>query len=255
MNKNSILNISINPESKKSILEKILLYIHNPTGFFHIVSLNPENIVITTENKLFKKIVETAQIKIIDGTGIVVAGRWLGIEVGEKVTGVDLMGELIKMASDRRLRVLMIGGKENLALKLAECYNDQLPEAMFRGIQGIKNIQRPNKDEENKVFSIVTTYKPHLVFVAFGSPMQELWIGRHKKEFTNCVVLGVGGAFDYLSGNVSRAPIFFQKNGLEWLIRLVNQPWRWKRQLRLIKFIYLVLKQKVITSFLFVKPS
>jgi N-acetylglucosaminyldiphosphoundecaprenol N-acetyl-beta-D-mannosaminyltransferase len=245
MKKNKMLNISINQETKKSILEKILLYIHKPTGFFHIVSLNPENIVITTENELFKKVVETAQMKIVDGTGIVVAGRWLGVEVGEKVTGVGLMEELIKMASDRRLRVLMIGGKENLALRLAKCYNDQLSKAIFKGIQGIRNIQSPNKDEEDKIFSIVTTYKPHLVFVAFGSPMQELWIERHKKEFTSCVVMGVGGAFDYLSGNIDRAPEFFQKNGLEWLIRLIKQPWRWKRQMRLVKFARLIFSEKL----------
>ena len=238
MKANKILGITIIPESKSSILEKILLYIGKPTGFFHIVSLNPENMVIATENDLFKKVVETAQIKIVDGTGIVLAGRWLGVEVGERVTGVGLMGELIKMASDRRLRVLMIGGKENLALRLANCYNDQLPEAMFKGMQGIANIQSPTKNEEEKIFSIVTAYKPRIVFVAFGSPMQELWIERHRKEFANCVVMGVGGAFDYLSGRITRPPILIQKMGMEWFYRLIIQPWRWKRQIKLIKFIF-----------------
>ena len=154
------------------------------------------------------------------------------------------MEDLIKMASDRRLRVLMIGGKENLALRLTECYKDQFPEAKFKGLQGIEDIQNPKEDEEDRIFSIVADYKPHLVFVAFGSPDQELWIARHKKELTNCVVMGVGGAFDYLSGKVTRAPIIIQKIGLEWLFRLINQPWRWRRQLRLFKFIRLILQEK-----------
>lgn len=245
MKQNKILGITILPETKSSILEKILLYLNKPTGFFHIVSLNPENLVITTENELFKRVIETAQIKIVDGIGIVVAGRWLGIEAGARVTGVGLMEDLLKMASDRRLRVLMIGGKEKLALGLAQCYSDQFPEAKFKGIQGIEDIKKPKKAEEDNIFSIVADYKPQLVFIAFGSPDQEIWIERHKNEFTSCVVMGVGGAFDYLSSNIVRSPVFIQKIGGEWLYRLVIQPWRWKRQLRLIKFIWLIIKQKL----------
>ncbi len=244
MKTNSILGITIAPSSKQESLEKILLYIGKPTGIFHIVSLNPENMVISTENESFKRVVETAQMKIVDGVGIVLAGRWLGVEVGERMTGVGLMEDLLKMASDRRLRVLMIGGKENLADELAKCYKDQFPKAMFKGIQGIKNIQKPEVAEEGKIFSIVTDYKPHFVFVAFGSPMQELWIERHKNEFDNCVVMGVGGAFDYLSGNIVRSPVLIQKIGGEWLYRLIIQPWRWRRQLRLLKFIGLIFQEK-----------
>jgi len=245
MRSNKILGITIIPETKSTVLEKIIKYIKNPTGFLHTISLNPENLVIATENDLYKKIVETGQIKIVDGIGVVLAGRLLSVEVGERVTGVGLMDELIKRAPDRRLRVLMIGGKENLALRLAQCYSDQFPEAKFNGLQGIGDIKNIKKGEEAKIFSIVAAYKPQLVFIAFGSPDQELWIERHKKKFTGCVIMGVGGAFDYLSSNVERAPVFIQKLGLEWFYRLLNQPWRWKRQLRLIKFIWLVIKQKV----------
>ncbi|MEK7495506.1 MAG: WecB/TagA/CpsF family glycosyltransferase [Patescibacteria group bacterium] len=245
MRANKILGITVTPQSKSSILDKILLYINKPTGFFHIVSLNPENMIIATEDQLFKRVVKTAQIKIVDGIGIVLAGRWLGIEVGERVTGVGLMEDLLKMASDRRLRVLMIGGKENLADQLAKCYSDQFPKAKFKGLQGIENIQNPDTVEEEKIFSIVADYKPHLVFVAFGSPAQELWIERHKKKFVNTVVMGVGGAFDYLSGNINRPSTIIQKLGLEWLYRLITQPWRWRRQLRLVKFLWLVLRNKL----------
>jgi N-acetylglucosaminyldiphosphoundecaprenol N-acetyl-beta-D-mannosaminyltransferase len=244
MIQNKILGITIFPENKSDILEKILLYIDKPRDSFHIVSLNPENIVVSTENQLFKRVLETAQIKIIDGIGIVLAARWLGVEAGERVTGVGLMEELLKRASDRRLRVLMIGGKENLALGLAECYSKQFPEANFFGLKGIMDIKNPRKAEEDKIFSIVAAYKPQLVFVAFGSPEQELWLDRHKKEFTKCIVMGVGGAFDYLSNNIKRAPVFIQKLGLEWLYRLLNQPWRWRRQLRLFKFIRIIIQEK-----------
>jgi N-acetylglucosaminyldiphosphoundecaprenol N-acetyl-beta-D-mannosaminyltransferase len=242
---NTILGITVISESKSSILEKIIKYINQPVGFFHIVSLNPENLVVAQENKLFKRIIETAKIKIVDGIGVVLAGRLLSVKVGERLTGVDLVEELIKTASVRRLRVLMIGGKGNLALWLAKCYKEQFPEAEFFGLQGIESIKNPKKEEETKIFSIVTDYRPHLIFVAFGSPDQELWIERHKKGFTGCVVMGVGGSLDYLSKNIKRAPVFLQKIGLEWLYRLINQPWRWRRQIRLARFLFLVIKERI----------
>ena len=152
MKANKILGITILPETKSTILDKILLYIGKPTGNLHVVSLNPENMVLTSENELFKKVVETAQIKIVDGVGIVLAGRWLNVDVGERVTGVGLMEELIKMASERRLRVLMIGGKGNLALELAKCYGTRFSKARFKGLQGIEDIQNPGIDEEERIF-------------------------------------------------------------------------------------------------------
>lgn len=246
MKSSKILGITIPRETKSSILEKILKYIGHPSGFFHIVSLNPENLVIAFENEEFKKIVNTAQIKIIDGVGIVIAGKILSVETGERVAGVALMEKLIKVA-EKRLRVLLIGGKANLALRLAACYQEKFPEAKFFGTIGIKNIRNPQKTEEAEIFSIVDRFKPHLVFVAFGSPDQELWLARHKDKFKGIVCMGVGQGFDVHGGIVKRAPVWIQKIGLEWFFRLINQPWRWRRQIKLIKFLWLVLKQKIIT--------
>lgn len=240
MDQNKLLGIKVSSETKLSILYKIKKYIEQPVGFFHIVSLNPENLVIAQENLEFKKALDSAQIKLIDGVGIVLAGRLLGIEVGERVTGVELMAELVKLASKMRLRVLLIGARGNLAEELANCYQRKYSQAKFLGMEGIKDIKNPLKNEEERIFSIVADFKPHLVLVAFGSPDQELWIERHKKNFNGCIVMGVGGAFDFLSGKVKRAPVFIRKIGLEWLFRLLYQPWRWRRQLRLIKFSWLI---------------
>jgi len=235
MTRKKILGVTITASSNKNTLEKIKKYLRNPSGFFHIVSVNPENLVIALENKQFKKVVETAQIQIIDGVGVVLAGKLLGFNF-EKLTGVDLAEKLIDLSSKMRLKVMFIGGKEKLADKLANCYSKKYLQAKFFGLEGIKDIKNPKKEEEKKIFSIVGDFKPHLVLVAFGSPDQELWIDRHKKEFKNCVVMGVGGAFDFLGGMVPRAPLFLRRLGLEWLFRLLVQPWRLKRQMRLVRF-------------------
>ena len=204
---NKLLGISLPQQSKKDILDKIIKYTLSQNSFVHIVSLNPENIVIAQHDKLFKEIV-----------------------VGHSSVG--------------RLRVVLIGGKDKLAESLADCYSHKYPHTTYIGLKGIENIKNPKKSEEDGIFSIITDIKPHLLFVSFGSPYQEKWIWNNRKRLKGIVCMGVGGAFDYLSGVVKRPPFILRKIGLEWFYRLIIQPWRWKRQLRLISFMWLVLKQK-----------
>lgn len=244
MPQNTILDITPQTYAKRDILENIKKYISAPKGFYHIVSLNPENLVIAHDDPEFKEIVETAQIKLVDGVGIVVAGKTLGVPVGERVTGVQLMESLLPIANEGSLTVMLIGGKGNLAIQLAKCYIDTYVRAKFIGTKGIENIQDPKKDEEKEILAIVARTRPHLVFVALGSPFQEKWIWRNRASLQGAVCVGVGGAFDYFGGKVKRPPLLVRGMGFEWLFRLLCQPWRWKRQLRLIKFIWLVLAQR-----------
>lgn len=231
--------------SKKEVLEKIKKYIGKPRGFFHIVSLNPENIVIALQSRTFKRVLRKASLAIIDGAGIELAARMLSLEAGERYPGVDLMNHLISHAGRMRLRVLLIGGQAKLALRLAQCYRRSYPKATFIGIQGFKNIKKPTVSEKRELYRIVRATKPQIVFAAFGSPSQEIWFEKHKRWFSKCVCMGVGGAFDYLSGAIQRPNKTIRAFGLEWLMRLVKQPQRWRRQLRLIKFMHFVIKQKV----------
>lgn len=153
IDKITLLGINFENNSKQIILEKIKKYLYSSMLFCHIVSLNPENIVISQQNPEFKKVIETAQIIIMDGVGVVVAGQILGIAL-ERVTGVSLMEDLIKLADKRRLRVLLIGGQANLALKLSDCYQRLYPEAKFMGIEGFTDIKNPKKYEEQNILSI-----------------------------------------------------------------------------------------------------
>lgn len=240
-----MLGINIENEDEKTILEKIEKYLIKPEGFFQIVSLNPENLVVATEDETFNRIVREAQIKIVDGVGVVLAGRVLGVKLGPRFTGVDLMKFLLKFASDRRLTVALVGGGPKIAEKVVDCQSKEFSEVRFIALEGISDIYHPKTDEEEKIFSIVARHKPQFLFAAFGSPFTEIWLDKHKKQLSGIVVMSVGGAFDYLSGNISRAPKIFRLIGLEWLYRLVRQPWRYRRQLRLFKFIGLILKERI----------
>ena len=170
----AFLGVKLNTLNKLDTLEKIKKYIQSPFGFFQITSINPENLIIARENKEFKKATETSQIQIIDGVGIVIASYILGLKVEDRFTGVELMEELIGMAGELRLRVLLIGGRPNLADSLAKCYQLSHVKAKFIGLEGIKNIKNPLKSEEESIFSIVTSFKPHILLASFGSPQPEL---------------------------------------------------------------------------------
>lgn len=241
---NILLGITLPKGTKKSILDKIIKYTYANNRFIHVVSINPENIVIAQSDKLFKRIVNKAQIKIVDGVGVVAAAKTLSLDYAERFPGVDLVEKLIQQSGVGRLRVMLIGGKDKLAEYLANCYNQSYPEAKYIGLKGIEDITNIKKSEEEEIFSIITDMKPHLILVSFGSPHQEKWIWKNKKRFKNIVCMGVGGSFDYLSGQIKRPPLLLRKIGLEWLYRLVIQPWRWRRQMRLIRFIWEVFKLK-----------
>ncbi len=242
-----ILKINLKNLDKKYTLEKIEKYASKPEGFFQIVSLNTENFVLAQRNKNFKKALQDAQIQIIDGFGVILAGRILGFNVGERLTGTDLMEKLLDLALKRSLRVVLIGGKPKLAKYLADCYNQKTSRAIFFGLEGIKNIKNPKKSEEEEIMAIIRDRRPSFLFVAFGSPAQELWIWRNRHKLKGIVCMGVGGAFDFLAGRVKRAPKFVRALGLEWVWRLIRQPWRLRRQLRIPYFLWLVLKQKFTT--------
>jgi len=240
-----LLGISLPTYLKKDILDKIKKYTLTRSQFIHITSLNPENMVIAQKDKLFKEIVVKSQIKIIDGVGVVIAAKTLNIEAANRIPGVDLVSDLITLSSVERLRVVLIGGKGKLAENLAECYNRSYPQAKYIGLRGIENIKNIKRVEEEHIFNIITYTKPHLLLVAFGSPYQEKWIWKNKAKFKGIVCMGVGGSFDYLSGKIQRPLPIIQKFGFEWLYRLIIQPWRLKRQLKLLIFAWYIFKEKL----------
>lgn len=239
-----ILGISVSSDAKEEILEKIKKGLNDQKKFIHVVSLNPENLVVASKNRDFFRVLTEAEIRVNDGVGVVLASRLLYGYFVPRLTGVDLMENVLKRCSNQRIRVLFIGGKPNLAKELADCYSRSYPASKFVGIAGFKDIKNPRESEQKAIDSIVADLRPNLIFVAFGSPDQELWIERNRALLRGVVCIGVGGAFDFLSGSVSRSPHFIRRLGLEWLYRLVRQPWRWRRQLRLLVFIWLVVKER-----------
>ena len=142
------------------------------------------------------------------------------------------------------LTVVLIGSQANLADNIAKCYRRSYPKAKYIGLVGYKNKATPTPQEEHAIEDIVRSTRPHFVFVAFGSPFQELWIDTHRQMLQASICMGVGGGFDYLSGASNKPPQIIRSLGIEWLYRLVHEPWRIRRQfMRIPIFIVLILKR------------
>lgn len=197
-----------------------------------IVTPNPEILVIAQEDKKYKDILNSANLALPDGIGIVWASKFLGKRLKARVAGVDLMESLCREVSKQPITVGFLGGGEGIAVKTAECLKKDNPSLKIA-------LAQKEPSEKLKKTPI------DILFVAFGSPKQEIWIYDNLKNLKVKVAIGVGGSFDFISGKVPRAPQFIRDSGLEWLFRLLVEPWRAKRQLRLLEFVLLILREKL----------
>jgi len=273
-----ILGIDITLSQKDDILEEIWKYlakIRNPKSEIRkeivkpliIYTPNPEIITYAQKDETFARIVNSAQINLPDGAGVVWALENLyGIKV-QKLSGIDFMQELVKLVEKESPRIGLIGGRVGVALQTRECLLVNhpnlkvevfdVPEVKVSGIRyqvsrinenKIRNTRylilntRDNDEQTIKYFQNlvkkIIEQKIDILFVALGFPKQEYFIDRIKyyvlriKYDKPLILMAVGGAFDYISGGVSRAPKWMRNMGLEWLFRLIREPWRLLRMVK-----------------------
>lgn len=204
---------------------------------YSVVTVNPELVMVAQSNSKFKEFIKDADRVTPDGVGLRIVGRLTGRSLKERVTGVDLCDRLAKEASKKGWSIYLLGAKPGVAAQAAENLQQKY--------QGLKIANTNSADPEDiyadEIISDIRSCKPDILLAAYGSPTQELWIDKYRKQFDPLVTIGVGGSFDFIAGNAKRAPKFVQKVGLEWLWRLATQPSRWRRMLVLPKFAILSL--------------
>lgn len=229
--KRNILKVGFSVVSKTEVLEYLVKNIKLNSKKVFVVTPNPEILVLAKDDKKYQKVLNSADLALPDGVGIIWASKILGVSLKEKITGIDLLESLCQKVSKQPITVGFLGGGPKIAEQTAECLKKRFfgLKIGFFGAE-IKNFRQLKGTD--------------VLFVAFGSPKQEFWIEKNLSKLPVRLAIGVGGAFDFISGKIPRAPKLIQSFGLEWLFRLVIQPWRIKRQLALVKFIFLVLKEK-----------
>lgn len=227
-----ILGVRIDHVDMKSAVKKAAESI-NPQNPFVIVTPNSEIVVKANEEKPLLDFIENAGMVVPDGIGLVIGSKLVKEPLKERVTGIDLMVELVRYASANKKSVYFLGGKPGVAEQAAEKLKERFPGLEVAGAHHgyFKGLHTGAKghSEELAVIEDIRSKKPDMLFVAFGAPKQEYFIDAYKDILGAGLLMGVGGSLDVISGNVKRAPEIYQKMGLEWAYRLAKEPWRIKR--------------------------
>lgn len=227
-----ILGVKVSRLNYSNTLELIEKWLSKKDSLKFAVTPNPEFLVSAAKDKEFRKILNSADLAIPDGSKLIWASKKA---IKERVSGTDLMMSICGVCEEKGLVVGLIGGREKIAIMTAECLRKKFPK--FKIGIATANYDWPRND----IVGI------DVLFVALGMGKQERWIFQNKKMLEKAGVrlaMGVGGAFDYISGAVPRAPEWVRDHGFEWLFRLFVQPWRIKRQLALFEFVRLVYVEK-----------
>ncbi|QDP41595.1 WecB/TagA/CpsF family glycosyltransferase [Radiobacillus deserti] len=234
--KETILGVHVSNETYDSIKKQLFQHMEDNKQSF-IVAVNPEKIIKASQDSSLKELINGADYQIPDGVGVLIASKLQGGSITNRITGIDLMNVLIEEASIRAKKVFFYGGKPGIAEAAKQKLLEKYPSLIVSGVMDgyVKDNQQ--------IIDTINAADPDILFVALGSPKQEEWIRDNRSKLNVSVFQGVGGSFDVFAGNIKRAPAFFRRFGLEWLYRLLKEPWRLKRQLALPKFLL-----KVITT-------
>ncbi|HLQ33396.1 MAG TPA: WecB/TagA/CpsF family glycosyltransferase [Chloroflexota bacterium] len=202
-----------------------------------VVTINPEFVIAARRQPDFKAVLDAADLCVPDAVGLQWGSRVLGKPLQGRVPGVDLVWRLAGLAAERGWSIFLLGGFDGVGQRTAERFVEAYPGLRIAGTY-------EGHPGDSEAVERVKAARPELLLVAYGAPAQDLWIARHKDELRVPVSMGVGGSFDYIAGRAQRAPAWLRQIGLEWLHRLVHEPWRWRRMLALPRFAILVLRQR-----------
>lgn len=238
-----VLNIPIDKVDKRTAFETFKELIDKESCKL-IVTPNSEIVLNATKDPELKKLIEEAGLIIPDGIGLVYASKIIGEPLSERVTGIDLLTDIFEYLEKTGKKVFLIGSqpanheREAVVELAAKAINEKFPDLMIAGTRD----GYFRKEEEALIVEQINNSGAEFLCVGLGSPKQEKFIFEHKNEFTNIRVgMGVGGSLDVWAGTAKRAPLFFQKNGLEWLYRFIKEPTRYKRMAQLPLFIIKVI--------------
>jgi len=232
-----VLGVRVDCVDMEDALARIEAFVD--AGGRHLVAtVNPEFVMRAGQDKEFARVLEAADLCLADGSGVVWAARRQGCALSGPVTGTDLIPPLAALCARRQLRLFLLGAAPGVADDLAQRLMAEHP-----GLQVSAHPGSPEPSADAETIDRIAAERPHVLLVAYGAPNQELWINRLGDSLSGVsVAIGVGGAFDYLTGRVPRAPVWMRRAGLEWLFRLAHQPWRIRRMVVLPGYALRVLR-------------
>lgn len=234
-----ILGVRVDDVTYNDLLAQVDAFVAN--GQPHqVVTLNPEMLVATHNDPGLRRLLNEADLNVADGVGLMLAARLQGHCLRERVTGSDGIYRLATHCARRGYRPFFLGAAPGVAEIVAGRLAAANPGLEIAGTYA----GSPRIEDEDDIISRVRAATPDLLLVAYGVPAEEMWIARNSARLGVPVMIGVGGSFDFVAGVARRAPVWMRRVGLEWLHRLICEPWRWRRQWALPKFLALLVRQR-----------
>ena len=242
----NILGVRVDDSPLEESVARCARLLRQPPGgaggrLHQVTTVNPEFVMQARRDGAFRAVINGADLATADGAGIVLAARLLGRPLRGRTTGVALTERLAALAAAAGHRLFLLGAAPGVAAEAGRIWTARYPSLHIAGAYP----GSPAAGEDAEITARITAAGADLLFVAFGAPAQDQWIARNAAALpTVRLALGVGGVFDYLTGRVPLAPVRWRQLGLEWLYRLYQQPWRWRRMLALPAFVLAVLGQR-----------
>ncbi|MBU0619157.1 WecB/TagA/CpsF family glycosyltransferase [Patescibacteria group bacterium] len=239
-----VLGVKIFSGTKTEALKQVVGWISPPSLGLrrgrqkrYIVTPNSEQVVLAQKDQEFKRIFNQADLALPDGIGLLWAAKG---KIKEKISGIDFMEALCQLAGKHGWRVMLLGGKKDQALKAARILSQRYGIEAIHGWQGAIDIRHLSAKGNKIMLEGVNQFQPDLLFVAYGAPWQEKWLAQNLARLKIKVGMVVGGSFDMIIDPSLRPPKIMEKMRLGWFYRFLRQPWRIKRQLKLLEFVRLV---------------
>jgi N-acetylglucosaminyldiphosphoundecaprenol N-acetyl-beta-D-mannosaminyltransferase len=222
----TILGIKVDSTPKSQLLTEVQKRLQKKTQF-DIVTPNPEIILEAQKNHELAHSLNSADFSLPDGVGLRFANKNLII-----IKGREFMLDLFKLANKNKLKIYLLGSRPIVIKKAIEKLNKEFPDIKVKGSAGpmldknAKPISEVNTNLQIDIVKEINSFKPDLLFVAFGAPKQEIWISKHMKKLNVIGAMAVGGSFDYYSGITKPVPKLLEDLNLEWLWRVFIAPKR-----------------------------
>lgn len=239
-----LLNIRLNDLSGQELDQTLLNYL-NGAGQKIVVTPNPEFLLLARRDKGFAEILNRADLSLPDGFGLKPAAWFNGFSL-QRHTGVDTLERLVQLAG--KTNPLLLLGSLKSAAATAEIFKQKYPDVKIQALD--PGLVPESGEVEEKIISEIKNFSPTILVVGLGQGKQERFIAQYLSQIPSVrVAIGVGGAFDIISGHLPRAPRFMRQMGLEWLWRLIIEPKRWRRIFRaVIVFPITVIYDKISKS-------
>lgn len=237
-----IFGVTISGTQRSQLLRKVWL---QRKEMLHVATVNPEYIMEARNNIKFKEILSQC-LTTADGWGIVWASKILHNRDLTRISGVELVDEILKHANENGEKVFLLGAKDGVAEKAALLMGKKYPLAHFSWYSGAQTVRVEKSEEASMTIAKINGFEPDYLLVAYGSPWQDMWIEENRPYLRARVAVGVGGTLDEWAGIVSPCPAWIDQMGLKWVWRLVHEPRRWKRIIKVLQFGTLVMYHKLI---------